>query len=158
MNDNKGFQYVEYDLNGIPIRMGEVYENGIKNGQWRNFDTQGRLSAILHYQHDTLQGMATYFHFDNPDIPLKEEGLLVNSKRNGIWVAFEQSGKNRWRRTMYSVYNAEEEVIAKILFHPNDKIAVEIYMDADGNPHYYKQFDKKGNLIFKGEELPLVAE
>ena len=158
VDDNKRFQHVEYDLNGNPISMGEVFENGIKNGQWRNFDAQGRLTAIQHYHNNMLQGMATYFHFDNPDTPLKEEGLLVEGKRNGIWVAFEASGKHRWRRTMYSVYSAEEKVIAKILFHPNEKIALEIYMDAEGNHRYYKQFDKEGDLIFEGEELPVVAE
>lgn len=158
VGDLKKFQHVKYDLNGIPVCMGEVYENDIKNGQWRHFDAQGRLTAIHHYQHNRLQGMATYFHYDNPDTPLKEEGLLVNGKRNGIWVSFRQAGKNHWRRTMYSVYNAQEEIIAKALFHPNERIALEIFMDADGNPHYYKQFDKRGNLIFEGRELPVIAE
>lgn len=158
VSDSKIFKHIEYDLNGVPIRMGESFDNNIKNGQWRSFDSQGHLMNIEHYRHDTLQGMTTYFYYDNPEIPLKEEGLMVDGHRNGIWVAFEQYKKNHWRRTMYTVYNADEKIIAKTLFHPNEKIALEIYMDASGHPHYYKRFDKEGTLIFEGKELPVVPQ
>ncbi len=149
------YQHSEYNANQYLVVEGESFENNIRNGHWRFYNNSKQLIKIEQYKDNVLEGMATYIHYP-PGNARMEEGLLVKGKRNGMWTIYEEVKQGKWLKTGYWVYNASEQVIARTTFYPNGRIALEIFMDAQGQPHYYKSYDKKGKLTFQGKELPIT--
>ena len=149
---SRDFKHVEHDGNGTPIVKGEHYKQGIKDGEWRFFDRQGRVTKIEQYKDNILEGMAVYYkHFESQQ-SIKEEGLLVAGKRTGLWVAYKQDTRKGWVRTMHNVYDEKEKIISKTLFHRNGQIKLEVFMGGKIEEWYYRKYNDKGVLIFEGKE------
>lgn len=159
LTEQKKFSFVQKDGNQRPIILGESYQNGIKNGEWRRFDQDGQLLAIEPYRNDTISGITVYFHYPNPGQVYKEVGWMENSKRISIWVTYEGKNiKKTDKKVSCTVYGGEERILAKFLFHPNGSVACEIIMNSAGETCWYRSFNESGNLLFEGAELPLYYE
>lgn len=88
--------FISYHDNGRIHKSGS-YKNGLKTGEWKEFDKYGKLTKILTYEKgkinkrsrpDKIKEFAT-FH-DNGR--LKEKGKTKNGKRDGEWNFYNKNG------------------------------------------------------------------
>ncbi len=153
--EGKKFAYTQKDANQRIIVLGEFFQNGVRNGEWRRFDQDGRLLAIEGYRNDTLTGLAHYFHYPNPGQVYEETGWMDNSGRISIWTTYEgKTAEKTDRKVSYIVYGTDARPIARFLLHPNGRIALEILMNGTGQPCWYRSYNKSGELLFEGADLP----
>lgn len=65
------------------------YTNGIKNGVWKQYYTDGKLKLKATYIEDKLQGlMLVYYQNGLPEV----SGMYKNNLKNGLWMYFNDEG------------------------------------------------------------------
>jgi len=68
------------------------FENGKKNGEWKQFYPSGKLSASGWYTNDLPSGRWSYFFEDGTTL---SGGEFVDGKKNGYWSTFNKGGSKR---------------------------------------------------------------
>jgi len=78
-----------FDEFGDKKSEGKFNKNGLKNGEWKNFYSSGKIKGNGSYKNGKKTGMWC-FYYKNGNI--EEKGLYQNDKTNGVWKWFYQSG------------------------------------------------------------------
>lgn len=104
-----GKQYLYYPANKETnqVKLMEEYycENGLKNGEWKQYFKLGTLKAKGNYTMGKKNGVFIYY-FSNGAIDTR--GLFVNNQKHGPWLFFDGDNKN-----MKKVNYNKGEVIEK---------------------------------------------
>lgn len=146
------------------LEKGEHLQNGIKDGEWRQYDAQGQLSSIQTYRHDTLQGEAAFIHYDNPGAPILERGQLCNGIRCGEWQVWngkgdvDEEGNCHWRHKANLTYDPQGNCTTMTLLFPNGKPEFEFTYGPGQVQRYYRQLNRHGKVVAEGEKPPIEVE
>jgi len=157
LNDDITYSHKEYNDKQELIVEGESFENGIKNGRWRYYNSEGRIVRVQHFKDDVINGFVSE-ELNNPGIPRKIEGLIIDGKKVGMWITYQSIKKNKWLKTNYTIFNASNQTIASVKFHPNGAVAYEIFYDPAGQKRWFKKYDKKGKLLEEGYKFKIEEE
>lgn len=153
--DKRHYQWVKYDLNRNPYEIGQLFTNGIKNGNWLFRDQQGRLVANVFYLNDTLNGAAVYYTHLNPPEIVKMEGLVLKGKKTGIWLCKSRESKfKRWRTFFILMYDANEQLLSRTYTYKNGKPKMQVFYSADGKEIWYRYFKKSGKMYKEDNICP----
>lgn len=156
VNDEINYSHKEYNDNQQLIVEGESFENGVKNGRWRYYNSEGRMVRVQHFKDNVINGMVSQ-ELNNPGIPRKIEGLMMDGKKIGMWIGYKSIKKNNWLKTHYTIFNQNSQEIARVTFHPNGAVSYETFYDTEGQPRWFKKYDKKGRLIEEGDDFTFKA-
>lgn len=88
---------------GILLFEGIVDEEGLKQGPWKHFYSDGSLKAEGAYRDDQKYGPWKYYY---PDGKLEQEGSYLRGLPEGTWVWYHPNGQE-WREEEY-VMGAED--------------------------------------------------
>ncbi len=66
------------------------YKNGIKEGVWKQYFTDGKLKLKATYVNDKLEGLMLVYYQNGV---VEVSGLYVNNFKDGIWMYFSDRGE-----------------------------------------------------------------
>jgi len=66
-----------------------IWENGLKNGHWKQYFNSGQLKSITTYVNNKLEGSFTAFE---PDGKTSIEGVYRNNVSDGDWKRYDEKG------------------------------------------------------------------
>ena len=160
-------EYIHYyDAHKKKVRTIELYRYGCRDGAYKEFHENGQLSAILHYQNDTLSGpvkeyydngfLKASYHYLKNEVDGEFLSFYRNKKpestrkfKNGLLEGIEKVYyKNGELSSLFNYKKGEKAGICKE-FHPNGKLKSScIYSD---KPHDCSVYYSDGQLKEKGE-------
>ena len=70
--------------------------NGLKEGIWKEYFSNGRLSSIKHYKRDSYHGMLTDFYYDYPSQKKLDFIFFKNGEVYGLIRKFKPDGRLYW--------------------------------------------------------------
>jgi len=94
INKGKQGEWKEYYSNGNLKRV-ENYLDDIKNGPYKSYEIDGILYAEGQYKDNKEEGLWKYYYKDDV---LKEIGIRKNGHRDGDWKEYHINGKLMWLR------------------------------------------------------------
>ena len=157
---------VTYHDNGRIKEQGK-YSKGKKNGEWREFDTRGKLTKIKIYDkgkivHEQSPGKVKPFVSYHDNGRIKEKGMKKNGKRDGEWLLYNKNGKII-RTTQYLsgeiVNKNNSELVGPVTnYFDNGFIKEEGILNDGKRDGVWKIYDEEGshiqNIIYaKGKML-----
>ncbi len=117
-----------------------------KDGEWKSWDTLGKLTSITHYQKDKKEGLWTYYYIDGN---IKNQGTFVKDKKEGHFTSWYDNGNkesdgdfhdNKETGKWQSWYRNWQEELKDVVRHVDSLIYMDEYFDSQG-----KQTVKAGN-------------
>jgi antitoxin component YwqK of YwqJK toxin-antitoxin module len=156
------YQHRLTDLNGQTVELGERLQDGRREGHWRFYDQQGRITRTETYQTGVLQGPAIEYFHDNPDDPTRFQGHNAQGHKVGRWElwqgyrAVKEQGEGRWKKVALLDYDDTGRLRTRSQLHPNGRVAVAFSMSIEGRDSHYRQYSPRGKLIGEGTDLPVI--
>ncbi len=147
--------FLTYHDNGRIYKSGN-YVNGLKEGEWKEYDKYGKLLKILTYKKgkidrrstpDQIKEYATFY--DNGR--LKEKGKTKNGKRDGEWTFYQKNGEIK--TIVFYDYgkeisrNAPEKVVEFFEYHPNGRIKIEGITRNGKKDGVFTYYNPKGKVV-----------
>jgi len=83
-----GKQYTYFE-NGNPTEI-ITYNKGIKEGEWIEFYSDGKVNVKGIYKDDKLNGPIVYYY---PNGEVRKKGQYTMGVKKGIWLTFDLNGK-----------------------------------------------------------------
>jgi hypothetical protein len=69
------------------------FSNGVKDGEWKSYSTEGTLIKVIHYSNGVLNG-DVLFNYNNGKKKLS--GSFSNGLKNGPWAFYTDESKLQW--------------------------------------------------------------
>lgn len=73
-----------------------TFLNGVKDGEWKSYSTEGTLIKVIHYSNGVLDG-DVLFNYNNSKKKLS--GSFSNGLKNGPWSFYTDESKIQWDAT-----------------------------------------------------------
>ena len=129
-----------YNNNGLPTRecnfilgkeegkaiyyysSGKIKSVGMKkagnmDGEWTSYDSEGKISSIVNYMNDTLEGLARNFYHGK----LNEAGKYLHGQKDGVWVRYDNKEKPVFKEEFTFKPAEKTEKKASHIMHENDQ-------------------------------------
>jgi len=84
-----------------------LYKDGLKNGEWKRYFTDGKLKLKAKYIDDKLEGLMLVYHQKGfPEV----SGMYKNNFKDGMWMYFNEQGIVT-KKERYIKGNLKESII-----------------------------------------------
>ncbi len=108
--------YVKFDVNRNLLQKGD-FDDGLKNGLWKTWATDGNLIKAIEYKQGILNGTHITYTEDGAK---QQEGTYRNGLRAGVWKTWSETGRvtkeERWelgkRQGAFKSYDEEGKLQA----------------------------------------------
>jgi antitoxin component YwqK of YwqJK toxin-antitoxin module/Tfp pilus assembly protein PilF len=152
---------VFYDRNGHKIAEEVKYQDGKLNGVRREFFLSGEIASEDIYKEDVIMGQKyfdrdghliydvlqedTTFYYKRffADGILKEEGLIINGKRNGLWKSYNPIGSLLEEREYLN--NMSHGKVRS--YYSNGQIQMTYECDSNYIEGVFVEYSKQGNIL-----------
>lgn len=139
----------------------ELYRSGKKQGDFREYDSSGRLIRYCHYDNfSNLDSVEIYYY---PNGQMKQRGQMKNDLRNGTFSAWHENGKlaetgQCIHDTPTGIWVYYDEKGKQIRKQDYGKVQQAIYReDRDGEGVYTRVVEEEAELVFNpGLVLPVI--
>ncbi len=120
---------IVYDKNGNIIGK---YINGKKEGKWIEYNNDGSIHSILHYEDDKLDGECIEYY---PNGNISTKCMYVDNKKFGKYIKYYENGNIKIEQNyFFNVLNGKS-----IIYYPNGNIMI---------IEYYKNNHLNGKYIY----------
>ena len=140
INSDKTYsgKVIKKSENGQFIFVGQ-YDDGLKNGKWINYFSNGQISSTTNYSKGKLNGLKEVY---NKSGQLISKGNYDNDKKNGEFLTFYDDGKNKFKGNYIS--GKQDGIIEK--WYENGQERSKITFSEGELNGSYKEFSKSGYL------------
>jgi antitoxin component YwqK of YwqJK toxin-antitoxin module len=131
------------------------YKNGKKNGYKKTFNKEGHIESEELYNDDVKQGYTNYYYKEGPlwkKIPFtkgREEGLAYEYALDSSIITLIEY-KGGFIRSQEKINRKDQRGMKQGTwkeFYPEGQVKTETHYLDDMKHGYYKEYDKKGNLL-----------